>query len=103
MYSIDQVELKIDRLPPLPKEHSYKCIYDKKDQTTATNLSFGLSCPLLKVIHRPKIQSGKGKVYFLTNIHWLKNSFNSNEERNLISFWRSLQKISLSMNSLIFK
>lgn len=61
-----QVDLYIDRLPRLPKEHNYKCIFDKKEQTTATSMSFGLSCPLPKVMHRPKIQPGRGELSHLS-------------------------------------
>lgn len=64
-----QVDLYIERLPRLPREHNYKCIFDKKEQTTASSMSFGLSCPLPKVMHRPKIQPGRGKlsIIFLLN------------------------------------
>lgn len=66
-----QVDLYIDRLQRAAsssasggsskqEQLSYKCIFDKKEQTVATSTQFGLSCPLPKVMHRPKIQPGKG-------------------------------------------
>lgn len=60
-----QVDLYIDRLPRLPKDHSYKCIFDRREQTVATPTAFGLSCLLPKVMHRTQIQPGRGKFFSL--------------------------------------
>lgn len=59
--SPSQIDLYIDRLPRLPKDHSYRCIFDRKEQTIATQTAFGLACQLPKVMLRPKIQPGRGE------------------------------------------
>ena len=59
-----QVDLHIDRLPRLPKEHSYKCVFNRSEQTTATSTPFGLNCPLPKLMDRQRhiqIELGRGK------------------------------------------
>lgn len=59
-----QLDLYIDRLPKLPREHQYKCIFNRSEQTTASQTAFGLSCPLPKLMDRQRhiqIEPGRGK------------------------------------------
>lgn len=59
-----QIDLYIDRLPRLAQGHSYKCVFNRSEQTSATQTANGLSCPLPKLMDRHKfiqIEPGKGE------------------------------------------
>lgn len=56
----NQIDLHIDRLQR-SGAGGYKCIFDKREQTVATQTALGLNCPLPQTGNRPKIQPGKGE------------------------------------------
>lgn len=59
-----QVDLFVDRLPRLPAGHNYKCVFNRSEQTSATQTATGLTCPLPKLMDRARhiqIEPGRGK------------------------------------------